>query len=75
MKTQKYLPFTPTDKELINQALNYWANYIETGEVHLSARDKINMGQLSKPLDDNQVLTVLRLRELAKQQLQNNSSN
>lgn len=27
------------DSELVFSALNYWANYVETGEVTLSAQD------------------------------------
>ena len=53
-----------SDKELITFALDMWANYIETGFVHLSAESqKGNFPQ--KELNLYQKELVLRLRKLA----------
>lgn len=41
-----------SDRQLINMALNYWANYIETGNITMSATD---------------VVARLNARETAKQ--------
>ena len=57
-----------TDLELIVHALNMWANYIETGDLVLSAQDVKNMMSADKikSLSLEQIKIVVRLRELAK---------
>ncbi len=52
------------DSELINMALNMWANHIETGQTHLSAKDAEASKQYFKALDSNQMALVIRLRNL-----------
>jgi len=56
-----------TDEELIENALDLWSNYIETGYVNLSAYDIINSGkdrQLIKRLTEDQRKLVMRIRTL-----------
>lgn len=50
-------------------ALNYWANYIETGDLTLSAKDAKKQGKEFNALSESQMETVLTLRELAKKEL------
>lgn len=57
-----------SDSELIQHALYMWANYIETGDVVLSATDADTIGQAPKALDTHQMKMVIRLRELASKQ-------
>lgn len=59
-----------TPERLIYQALTVWANWIETGEVYLSATDAANCGKPCKPLSADQHALVARLRDLATQCLQ-----
>lgn len=55
-----------TDKELVFWACNYWANYIETGVMTLSATDAQNQqrNSLIKALNVDQMKLIIRLREL-----------
>lgn len=70
-----------TDAELRAQALLNWANYIETGQVTLSAEDVAEQNRHRSPkdqlkpreLDSGQVALVQRLRGLAEDQLRANS--
>lgn len=57
----------PSDKEIIRYALLMWRNYIQTGDVVLSASDAINSGQQDKckQLNSDQQKFVVRLEELA----------
>ena len=57
-----------TDEQKIAQALNVWANYIETGDAVLSAQDARRMGMNAKvkALDTHQTAIVARLRKLAR---------
>ena len=60
-----------SDDTLKSRALMYWANHIETGTMHLSAKDIINCYEpkdrhkYTIDLNDDQKRLVLRLRELA----------
>ena len=63
-----------SDNQVKFRALNMWANYIETGDVTMSAADAINMKQSLnnmnpimklKPLNLEQQKFVIRLREMA----------
>lgn len=60
-----------TDKELRYWALHFWANYIETGKPTFSAKDAIERGILPNALDEGQLKTVARIRELAMAELRN----
>lgn len=55
-----------TDDELICNALQMWANHIETGNVVLSATDAKQARKPFKALDAHQMKLVIRLRELAE---------
>ena len=59
------------DSELQCNALQMWANYIETGAVTTSAKDAKNAGREIdiRALNENQMMLVLRLRGLAARQL------
>jgi len=76
---------TPTDGELIYRALNMWMNYIETGNVVMSAKDlqaatKGDHNLLNhyfydrrarlKVLDHHQMEMILRLKQLADKALE-----
>ena len=55
-----------TDEQKIYFALNLWANYIETGDVTLCAKDAERTGDKVKALDATQMKVIVRLRELAQ---------
>lgn len=57
------------DSELVFYALGYWANYVETGEITLSAQDAQNAKRPFKALSQDQMVMVLRLRNLAQAHL------
>lgn len=57
------------DSELVFFALNYWANYVETGELTLNALDAQNSKRSFNALSQDQMLMVLRLRSLASAHL------
>jgi hypothetical protein len=60
-----------TDKQIISCALSQWANYIETGEVHMSAdtaKTIRNKNQINN-LNLDQITFAARLRELSKKML------
>ena len=57
------------DNQIISYALNLWANWIETGDVTISASDSISMNTLPKALTLEQQKFVVRLRELAQKEL------
>lgn len=57
-----------TDVEMIAQALNMWANWIESGDVNLSAKDAHDMGKKVRALGPEGMERVLRLRRLAEDQ-------
>ena len=57
-----------SESEMVSFALTIWANYIETHNVVMSARDAVSSKQqkLIVALGDAQMKLVLRLRALAK---------
>lgn len=55
-----------TDPELVSNALHLWANYIETGNVNLSATDAKQARRPFKALTTEQMEIVVRLRKLAE---------
>ena len=57
-----------SDGELRAQALNMWANHIETGNVILSARDAAERNEPFNALNETQMETVLHLRRLARKE-------
>lgn len=63
----KPMPEQPeSDDSLIRNALHMWANYIETGNIALSAKDAQQANKPFKALDLPQMKLVVRLRELAE---------
>lgn len=64
MRTRK---FRSKEREEIALALNYWANYIETGSIINSAIDVQNGADEGKvkALLPGQMETIVRLRKLA----------
>tara|TARA_B110000285_G_scaffold142963_1_gene159753 strand:+ start:183 stop:380 length:198 start_codon:yes stop_codon:yes gene_type:complete len=56
-----------TDKELINKALNYLANHMETGNITLSRDEaaEYHLYNIIKDLDNEEMEAVRRLRKLA----------
>jgi hypothetical protein len=58
---------TDTDKAIVYQALVGYANWIETGNFLLSARDASERKEPFNALEPSQMRRVLRLRELADQ--------
>jgi len=62
-----------SDSELKFRALNMWANFVETGDVILSAKDAIQQGKMPRALELNQQKLVIRIRELAVKELTNPS--
>lgn len=58
------------DNELVGNARNFWANYIETGKI-TSSLDAFNQGLPYTALDLEQIKFVVRLRESAKKVLSN----
>ncbi len=63
-----------SDQEIIETALRYWANHIETGNIHYSAVEASN-SSLRKavpglgvcPLVPDQMKLVLRIRGLSEE--------
>ena len=57
---------------MLTIAFNMRANYIETGDVNLSRNDAIAMRKtdIIKPLTADQLLLVIRLRQLARDRRQ-----
>lgn len=75
-----------SDASIMAQALNMWANYVETGTVTLSAKeaqeryeraknDRFRRADIAPPraLDEDQMRLVMRLRNLAVAQLKADS--
>ena len=58
------IKLTRQEKQDISWALSMWANYIETGDVVLSAKDAENMGKKVNALGVEQMKKVVELREL-----------
>ncbi len=57
-----------SDREVVYFALNMWKNLVETGDVHMSAEDAINIGKRGRvrSLNSDQAAFVARLNRLAK---------
>jgi len=53
-----------SDEDLIYLALHQWANYIETGDINMSAQDAHNQDRKFNALSTKQMKFVVRLREL-----------
>lgn len=63
------------EKQNIYMALNYWANYIETGNIVTSAKDAQNTGKKHKVLETSQMKKVIFLRDLAEKILITNENS
>jgi hypothetical protein len=61
----KDVKLTVEEKNQASCGLQMWANWIETGDVILSATDAENMGKKVLALKVEQMKTVIELRELA----------
>lgn len=60
------------DSTVKSYAMTLWANHIETGQVHLSAKDVSNLSRNTLPeLSDQQKAFVARLRRMAIEELNN----
>ena len=59
------------DKEIKYRSILMWRNYIQTGDIHWSSQDAVNIGkpEKAKMLSSDQQEFVIRLEELAKEQL------
>ncbi len=57
---------TKIENETISQALIYWSNYIETGDLNLCSSDLQNMKMPAKHLSMEQMKKIIELRELAR---------
>lgn len=60
-----------SDSELKSHALNIWANYIETGDLAMSAKDARNVGREGEVnnLPERKQELVGRMRKLALDEL------
>lgn len=56
-----------SDQDVIAHSLRMWANYVETGNVAMSASDAANVGKSPQRLSEGQVAFVGRLRRLANE--------
>lgn len=56
------------EKELVSTALDFWANYVETGDITMSRTDAVNrkLERRIKSLTEDQEQLVRDLRNLAK---------
>lgn len=63
----KTITLTPDQVSLVRNALQYWANYIETGDMTLSAIDMSRMGGNINPLNLDQMKQIIAMRELAEE--------
>lgn len=57
-----------SDNELKENALNMWANYVETGNPILSATDMQAQRKQPRTLSEDGMRLVLRLRALARKE-------
>jgi len=58
------LEITGEDKEHIYRALNMWKNYIETGNIVLSAADAKERGEKYNALSVDQMKFIVHLEDL-----------
>ena len=54
-----------SDEQLIARSLIIWANYIETGDMSMSALDAKNAKLTFNALHVDQMKLIIRLRDLA----------
>lgn len=59
-----------TDTSKIAYALGMWRNFIQTGDMSMSAEDAKRSGERVNALDIEQMKFVIRLDELAQKALQ-----
>lgn len=57
------------DNMIRYQSLTYWANWIETGNMHLSAADAKERGEPYNVLHTDQMRLIVRLRDMANAEL------
>ena len=57
---------TSEEIQIIAMALNYWSNYIETGDMTLTSDDLKNMKRPARHLSMDQMKKIIELRELAR---------
>ena len=67
------MPNEWTDQQLISHALNMWANYVETGNVAMSAKLAKEMDEEANTLNSRQKELVDRMRKLATETLTDRS--
>lgn len=65
MGQKRQIEVDSEDLQKITQALRYWANFIETGEMNLTSGDLQNLKRPAKHLTDDQMRGILELRDLA----------
>jgi len=63
------------DNILRSQALLFWSNYIETGNINTSRQDLLDIGDNVQLLSASQEKLVSRLKLLAHQELTCSNSN
>jgi hypothetical protein len=61
------MTLTKEQKDAIIMSLNYWANYIETGDLTLTAEDAESAGKPFKALNLEKMRCILFIRDLAAQ--------
>lgn len=54
-----------SDAQIAAYALNLWANYIETGDLSMSAKDAQSAGKPFNALSLEQMQAVVRIRQLS----------
>ena len=62
-----------TDQQLISHALNMWANYVETGNVSMSAKTAKEMNEEVNTLNSRKKELVDRMRKLAAETINDRS--
>lgn len=60
------MQLTSREFEMAAQALSFWANWIETGNITMSAKDAEAAKKPFKALDTHQMEKVLELRGLSQ---------
>ena len=60
------MQLTTKETEMTAQALGFWANWIETGNILMSAKDAEAAKRPFKALDAHQMEKVLELRKLSQ---------
>jgi hypothetical protein len=57
-----------SNRQLIAQAVDFWANHIETGDMTLSAVEAQHRKKPFNALEKSQMQLVLRLRKISERQ-------